>query len=94
MRTIDADAFEREVMMMPDEELCEDCCYNVLAKLDDAPTVSGWVSVKDRMPDRYIHCIGYGRGVYALLHTGADGWFPAFITHWMPLPSVEGLHET
>ena len=50
-RLIDADAFEREVMMMPDEELCEDCCYNVIAKLDDAPTVSGWVSVKDRLPE-------------------------------------------
>ena len=52
-RLIDADAFEREVMMMPDEELCEDCCYNVIAKLDDAPTVGGWISVKDDMPEEH-----------------------------------------
>ena len=51
MRLIDADALERVIMMMPDEELCEDCCYNVLAKLDDALTVSGWISVKDRLPN-------------------------------------------
>ena len=53
----------------------------------------GWFSVKDRMPDSYIHCIGYGRGEYGLLHTGADGWIPAFITHWMPLPEPPEVSE-
>jgi len=52
MRLIDADALERVIMMMPYEELCADCCYNVLTKLDDAPTVIGWVSVQERLPEK------------------------------------------
>jgi hypothetical protein len=48
---IDADALERKLMVMPDEELCEDCCYNVINEIDKMPTVGGWISVKDRLPD-------------------------------------------
>ena len=51
MRMIDADALERVIMTMPDEELCEDCCYNVVNAIDEAPTVGGWISVKDRLPE-------------------------------------------
>lgn len=51
MRTIDADALERKLMVMPDEELCEDCCYNVVNAISEMPTVGGWISVKDRLPD-------------------------------------------
>lgn len=39
MRLVDVDALEREIMVMTDDELCEDCCYNVVNKLSDAPTV-------------------------------------------------------
>ena len=39
MRLIDADNFERVLMTMPDDELCEDCCYNVVNKLDEAPII-------------------------------------------------------
>lgn len=89
-RLIDADAFEREVMMMPDEELCEDYCYNVIAKLDDAPTVGGWVSVKDRLPDKPCGCLVFNiYGWRALDFWEGDGWAISDeneITHWMPLP--------
>ena len=50
MRLIDADDLERRIMMMPDDVLCEDCCYNVVNAIDSMPTVSGWISVKDRLP--------------------------------------------
>lgn len=39
MRLIDADALERVLMAMPDDELCDACCYNVMTKLDEQPTV-------------------------------------------------------
>ena len=51
MRLIDADALERVIMTMPDEELCEDCCYNVVNAIDAFPTLGGWISVKDRLPE-------------------------------------------
>ena len=51
MRLIDADALERAVMILPDEELCEDCCYTVVNAIAKAPTVGGWISVKDRLPE-------------------------------------------
>lgn len=90
MRLIDADAFEREVMMMTDEALCEDCCYNVLAKLDDASTVGGWVSVKDRLPESGKHVLitceirslyGYKKqyvceAFYAAEHSISEGKYP------------------
>ena len=54
MRLIDADHFERVLMAMPDDELCEDCCYNVVNKLDEAPTIEAepvvhgrWIKQKD-----------------------------------------------
>lgn len=40
MRLIDADALERRIMMMPDDELCEDCCYNVVNAIYQVPTIS------------------------------------------------------
>lgn len=52
MRLIDADTLERKLMMMPDEELCEDCCYNVVNAIDEMPTVGGWISVKDSLPEK------------------------------------------
>lgn len=40
MRLIDANALERRIMMMPDDELCEDCCYNVVNAIHQVPTIS------------------------------------------------------
>lgn len=55
MRLVDADHFERVLMAMPDEELCEDCCYNVVNKLDEAPTIEAepvkhgrWIDIPDK----------------------------------------------
>ena len=56
MRLIDADTLERKLMAMPDEDLCEDCCYNVVNAIAEMPTVSGWVSADKRPPKqgRYL----------------------------------------
>ena len=61
--------------------------------IEHAQTVGGWISVRERMPEELSECLGYGRGEYALIHVGLNGWLPAFVTHWMPLPSTEGLHD-
>lgn len=90
-RLIDGDALERVIMMMPDEELCEDCCYNVLAKLDDAPTANGWISVKDRIPEIGQNGLIFADGKMVVAkHIANNEWitpgmFP-IPSHWMPLP--------
>ena len=39
MRAIDADAFERFLMNLPDEVLCEDCCYVIVNEMRKQPTI-------------------------------------------------------
>lgn len=62
MRLIDVDALKKDWSM---EDRCEDCPQKVIAcqydqvftrmdicqMLDDAPTVGGWISVEDRLPE-------------------------------------------
>ena len=38
-RYIDADAYERKLMSLPDANTCEDFCYNAVNLLDAMPTV-------------------------------------------------------
>ena len=61
MRLIDADVLERVLMSTSEEELCTDCCYNVIAKIDEAPTVNVlqklWNALyaeEDKFEKRYI----------------------------------------
>ena len=65
MRLIDADALKREWHMGEKCEECEQdarqCQYDdsftrmdICSMLDDAPTVGGWVSVKDRLPEENV----------------------------------------
>lgn len=70
MRLIDADRFERVLMAMPDDELCEDCCYNVVNKLDEAPAIEAepvvrckdckWWDKKHDSPYGYCHACKHG----------------------------------
>lgn len=69
MRLIDADALEMAIMMMYDEELCEDCCYNVVNAIDAAPTVGGWISVNDRLPK------DFGEVITAVKYSGKRGLY-------------------
>lgn len=96
MRLIDCDALKKDWSMA---DHCEDCPQKVIAcqydqvftrmdvcqMLDDAPTVSGWVSVKDRLPksmgnkvlvwlehEDYVGYIGYG---HYEKHKGGEAWY-------------------
>lgn len=61
MRLIDADALKKRCRMSNDCDNCERnpraCTYepvyvmDVCDAIDDAPTIGGWISVKDRLPD-------------------------------------------
>lgn len=68
MRLIDADALKEEYRMA---DRCEDCARNsrdcqnvyswtlmdVCSMLDDAPTIGGWISVKDELPESGNHVL-------------------------------------
>lgn len=52
-RLIDADEFERFLMNLPDEVLCEDCCYVVVNEMRKQPTIDTvkhgkWIEDKER----------------------------------------------
>ena len=94
MRLIDGDALKEEVDMAwcPDMAVSE--IWNVI---DDAPTVSGWVSVKDRLPEhgkRYLIYATSGDNKIGYITTTAFGGHFVLsgrraywkVTHWMPLP--------
>lgn len=76
-------------------------CYDLAKELIDAakaPTIGGWISVKDRLPEKYGHYLVIRDNGFMSVDTWTrhSHWGKAVckITHWMPLPSVEGLDET
>lgn len=103
MRLIDADALKKEYRMA---DRCEDCKRNsrdcqhvyswtlmdVCSMLDDAPTIGGWISVKDRLPEEHERILTYDK--YSdvkenrlLRSYPCVSWAYGFhVTHWMPLP--------
>ncbi len=100
MRMIDADVLERKLMVMPDEELCEDCCYNVVNAISEMPTIGGWISVKDKLPDKQgVYLVAFKppfpKVTIAWWATTEFGWYDLEynfytdgISHWMPLPPM------
>lgn len=83
MRQIDADALKQDLTRFYDNI--------VTAKqlIDEQPTVSGWVSVKDRLPDTPCGCLVFNIYGWALDRWDGNDWMMADeneITHWMPLP--------
>ena len=101
-RLIDADALKKrlddEVPIRPIS-----LTYNkedVIRAVLDAPTVGSWISVKDRLPEpgRYL-CLDSEKRVVIGSYKDSEhnkGWFSMNIflppiTHWMPLPSTEGI---
>ena len=98
MRLIDADALERKVMEMSDDDLCEDCCYNVVNAIDEAPTIGGWISVEDRLPEEGVTVLTVvemedkTRGFTFAYHSKV--WKYGLISkysriiYWMPLPEI------
>ena len=100
MRLIDADLVKR-IICQDQCELPDGCgaSCEITDYIEAAPTVGGWVSVKDRMPND-------GQDVLAYLYNGEETriapfnydkgtWYDCVmnctvainsITHWMPLP--------
>ena len=103
MRLIDVDALREEYALA---ERCEDCprygkrdcvssCYSArdfCAWLNDAPIVSGWVSVNDRMPEEAVPVLVWESQGFAYVDIYKDGvWVIGTqnlskLTHWMHIP--------
>lgn len=96
MRLIDADALKASFPKAQSDifQNCRRCtCMDneeIDAVIDSAPTVSGWVSVKDGLPDKPCICLVFNKyGWGALDRWEGDSWILAEeseITHWMLLP--------
>ena len=110
MRLIDADALKETI---EEHVTTVSCCptvdwsmgktqmkKQVIEDIDDAPTVEGWISVNDRLPDEHglvLAVVKYKVGWFRVLAWREIGeWLsndPKFedsdgqyIAYWMPLP--------
>ena len=95
MRLIDADALLAEY-----DAQHEGPPGRARALIENAPTIGGWISVKDRLPDEDDHYLcwfgSFPLGAFARVCTWSRNkdafWCYADnskwhnITHWMPLP--------
>lgn len=97
MRLIDADVLLRNTVYNPLH-----APYITKRDVEEAPTVNGWVNVKDRLPEETGEYLFVYDNYYVTYVT--IGWFNAYkaewrmghnrivpiepenITHWMPLP--------
>lgn len=63
-----------------------------------------WISVKDRLPEDDATYLVYGRnwyGIVVAIYYGDGKWLTCddltnitrFVTHWMPLPDIEGIDD-
>lgn len=102
MRTIDADALYEEMYQTPYDNILDGTIgkEKILKAITDAPTVGGWISVEDRLPENaQFVLICLGRSIPLIgRYLNEDGWWirnSGFlknwgdtVTHWMPLPEV------
>ena len=94
MRLIDADALFRKVKTECNPygkpTIGFEDGKRVMNWIEQAPTVGGWVSVKDKLPEKKCEClIAINSGWRALDFWEGDGWAVSDeneITHWMLLP--------
>ena len=59
-------------------------------------TVQEWISVDDRLPNPFESVLVFRDGKISIDYNEGNGWFAydfngKRVTHWMPLPSTEGL---
>lgn len=119
MRLIDADALKAYLGMSDECEKCKRdarlCQFDqvftrmdVCEMIDDAPTVGGWISVKDRLPDvvyedRFLIVKKHDEWGTKICITNRYKWKgdtkwedPGVgweITHWMPLPEPQEVDD-
>lgn len=78
-------------------------CFSALRAQQEKPS-GGWISVEDRLPEAggYVVCIAkrnpFSRFMPMVARIEKNGWvnpiteqYISEVTHWMPLPSTEGL---
>lgn len=96
MRLIDADKLIRDMEENPPSYGDMD---RVISAVNNAPTVGGWISVKDRLPEKngeylvslcdgpYITSALYERGRQVSEWTDTiEEYLDYQVAHWMPLP--------
>ena len=95
MRPIDADALMNSLNNMKVSGETFTTAVEFSQKIiENAPTVGGWISVKDRLPnDTKTKIVFHSRGVSFAYFSGMFWWSNIgkrhsldTITHWMPLP--------
>lgn len=98
MRLIDADALVDALMTYTwrdeDERLIDDADEKreyIKQWFPDLPTVNGWISIDDRLPERYVNVLTCD--IHGNIHENwlykadPECWSRGYnITHWMPLP--------
>lgn len=101
MRIIDADEIMKALSIFNDRENGNrHFLYGIeTAKelIEDAPTIGGWISVEDRLPEDGVWVLVWEKQGFAYSDKLVSGVWQiganngAIITHWMPLP--EGPEE-
>jgi len=89
MRPIDADALKEDLTRFYDGEVT---ARNLI---DEQPTIGGWISVEERLPEEDKDVLAYN-GAYMIIAAYATNptkyWYTITgsatlaITHWMPMP--------
>lgn len=101
MRLIDADGLTREICRdQCEKDGCGSSC-ELINYVENAPTVNGWISVKDGLPVRppdvcgllvrrqwYLVALKSGTVLTLSYEFDEDRWqgIGSPVTHWMPLP--------
>ncbi len=92
MRLIDADALREKLIALNYHTRAENMNEACVRAVDYAPTVGGWISVQDRMPEKKGDYIAYTKDGIVWPYWFDDVWFDTLgyatdtVTHWRPLP--------
>lgn len=95
-RPIDADALKNMKFShgLHDNGIVYVPMGEVMKNIDKAPTIGGWISVKDRTPENIKPVLVWESQGFAYVDNYIDGDWSigsangAIITHWMPLPEA------
>ena len=93
MRLIDADALREKLIALNYHTRAENMNEACVRTVDYAPTMGGWVSAKDRLPEKNVPVLVWEKQGFAYVDRleAECAWqiastHHAIVTHWMPLP--------